>query len=120
VAFDTYSIRYFIKEHGVVTTLKKRTKGAYNSTTGSVSFTTVDHKVYGFSYKASPESLQENSVVTSMRKVIVSAIKTNHKPLPLPTVDDQIVINGTTYDILKVSDVKSANNVIFYTLDVRG
>lgn len=120
MAFDTYTIRYFINEHGVVTTLKKRTKGAYNSATGSVTFTTTEHKVYGFSYKTSPEALQENSVVTSVRKVILSGLKTNHKPLPMPTVEDQIVINGVTYDILKVSDVRSANNVVCYTLDVRG
>lgn len=120
MAFDNSSIRYFIKDHGSLITLKKRVKGSYNTTTGSVSYTSTDYKVYGFSYKNSPTTLQDNSVVVATRKVILSNLQKNGLTLPEPKTDDQVVINGSTFDIIKVMVVKSADKVVCYTLDVKG
>ncbi len=120
MAFDNSSIRYFIKDHGTLVTLKKRTKGAYNTSTGSITYTSADYTVYGFSYKNSPTILQDNSVVVATRKVILSNLQKNGSALPEPKTDDQIVVEGSTFDIIKVTVVKSANKVVCYTLDVKG
>lgn len=120
MSFDNTSIRYFIKEHGLLLTLRKRAKGAYNTTTGTVSYTNTDYSAYGFSYKNTPISLQDNSVIVATRKVILSNLQSNGSSLPEPKTEDQIIVDGSTFDIIKVMVVKSADKVVCYTLDVKG
>lgn len=120
MAFDNYTIRYFIKDHGLPTTLRKKSRGSYNATTGTVTETPTDYSTYGYSYKSVPTKLQDNSTVISTRKVIVSNLQTNYTALPTPKAGDQVIINNFTYDIVTVSEVRSAGSVVCYTLDVTG
>ena len=121
MAFDSYSIRYFIKEHGITMTLRQRTQGSYNSTTGTVANTTTDYQTVGFSFHSVPYDLQQkNSVVVASRQIIFTSLQVNGSALPKPKVNDQVIISGFTHDILKVQEVKSANNVIIYVVDVKG
>ena len=120
MAFDNYTIRYFIKDHGLPAILRKKSRSSYNATTGTVSETNTDYRTYGYSYKSVPTQLQENSTVLSTRKVIISNLQTNHKVLPTPKAGDQVIINSFTYDIVSVSEVRSASSVVCYTLDVKG
>lgn len=120
MAFDNGTIRYFIRDHGVLVTLRKRAKGSYDASTGSVEYTNTDYKVYGYSYKNSPTDLTDNSTIISTRKLILSNLQKNGKELPSPKVNDQIVINNEVFNIMKVSVVKSANKVVCYTLDLKG
>lgn len=120
MAFDTYTIKYFIKDHGTLITLRKVSKGAYDNATGKVTNTNTDYKTYGYSYKSVPDGLTDNSIVTSTRKVIISGVQKNNKVLPQPRVGDQVIVGGSTYDILRVYEVKDSSNTVIYTLDVKG
>lgn len=101
-------------------TLRKVTKGSYNNTTGQVTNTNTDYSAYGYSYKSVPDNLTENSVVVSSRKVIISGLQSNYTSLPTPKVGDQIILSGSAYDILRVSEVRDGTNLVIYTLDVKG
>lgn len=120
MAFDQTSIRLFLKEHGKVVTLRKREAGEYDVTTGTIFYSTADYLVNGYSMSNSPFELTDTSVVISTRRVIISAKQINGEELPQPSINDQIIVDDQSFDVLKVYDSKSHDSMICYTLVCKG
>lgn len=120
MAFDASSIRYFIREHGILMSLKKRDQGEYDSVTGTIGYLETDYSFYGFSYNHTPYFLNQNSIVVASLKIVIPSKQANGLAMVPPKVNDQVIINNLIYDILKVSEVSSANSVVCYTVDVKG
>jgi len=120
MAFNQYSTNYFIKQHGVTVTLRSRTTGSYDDATGVVAITYTDYSTYGFSNAIVPSDLTPNSVVNTHRTVILTDKQTNGTTLPLPKVNDQVIIGSVTLDVVEVNMVSSSSTVVYYLLKVDG
>ena len=120
MAFNGYTTKYFIKEHGSTVTLRSRTTGSYDDATGVVAITYTDYSVYGYSYTTVPSDLTPNSVIKNDRTVILSDKQVDGSALTLPKVNDQVIINSIIMDVVHVDVVKSNNTVAYYALKVKG
>ena len=120
MAFNQYPTKFFIKQHGVTVTLRSRTTGSYDDATGVVAITYTDYSTYGFSNAIVPSDLTPNSVVNTHRTVILTDKQTNNSALPLPKVNDQIIIGSVTLDVVEVNVVGSGSTVAYYLLKVDG
>lgn len=120
MSFNAYTTKYFIKEHGSTITLRSRTTGSYDDATGVVAITYTDYSVYGFSNAIVPSDLTPNSVINTHRTVILSDKQTNGSALPLPKVNDQVIIGSVTLDVVQVDMVNSSSTVVYYLLKVDG
>lgn len=120
MAFNAYTTKCFIKEHGSTITLRSRTTGSYDDATGVVAITYTDYSVYGYSHKTVPSDLTANSVIKNGRTVILSDKQTNGSALSQPKVNDQVIINSIIMDVVEVDMIKSNSTVVYYSLKVEG
>lgn len=120
MAFNKYPTDFFIKQHGIVVTLRSRATGSYNDATGVVAITYTDYSVYGFSNAIVPSDLAQDSVINTHRTVILKSKQVNNSALPLPKVNDQVIIGSVTLDVVEVDMVNSGSTVIYYILKVNG
>jgi len=119
MAFDPYTLRQLIKEHGIALTLRKRAAGAYNSDTGTVTTTNTDYAVRGYFYDYTPEMVDSNSILRGDRRVVLDSKLINGSATPAPDATDQIIGLGDTVNIVKVMEIKSGSATMCYQLQVR-
>ena len=119
MAFDPYTLRQLIKEHGISLTLRKRAASAYNSDTGSVTQTNTDYTVRGYFYDYTPDMVDGNSILRGDRRVVLDNTLVNGSATPQPDATDQIIGLGDTVDIVKVMEIKSGSAAMCYLLQVR-
>ena len=120
MAFNTFSTDFFIKQHGRPLTLRKRTTGTYDVSTGTVTQAYTDYQAYGYSSKTVPYELSDNSTVLNSRNIILTSHQIDGSNLPTPKVTDQVIVDGYTVDVTYVDVVKSNETVIYYTLKTKG
>ena len=119
MAFDNYTLRTMIKDHGIVLTLRKRAAGAYNVATGTVTTTNTDYAVRGYFYDYTPDMIDGNSILRGDRRVVLDSVLTNGTATPEPDATDQIIGLGDTVNIVKVMEIKSGSATMCYQLQVR-
>jgi hypothetical protein len=119
MAFDPFTLRQLIKEHGISATLRKRSESAYDNNTGTVTATNTDYTVKAYYYEFTPDMLDGQSVVRGDKRVVLDIYLTNGSATPKPDTTDQIIGYGKTSDIIDVSEIKSSSNVMCYLLQVR-
>lgn len=119
MAFDPYTLRQMIKEHGMALTLRKRAAGAYNVATGTVTTTNTDYAVRGYFYDYTPDMIDGNSILRGDRRVVLDSVLTNGTATPEPDATDQIIGLGDTVNIVKVMEIKSGSATMCYQLQVR-
>lgn len=119
MAFDVSGLRALINEHGIVLTLRKRSAGAYNNDTGTVTQTNTDYSVRGYFYDYTPDMVDGNSILRGDRRVVVDCKLTNGQATPEPDATDQIIGLGDTVDIVRVMEIKSGAGTMCYLLQVR-
>lgn len=119
MAFDPYTLRQMIKEHGIALTLRKRAAGAYNVATGTVTTTNTDYAVRGYFYDYTPDMIDGNSILRGDRRVVLDSVLTNGTATPEPDATDQIIGLGDTVNIVKVMEIKSGSATMCYQLQVR-
>lgn len=119
MAFDPYTLRQLIKEHGIALTLRKRAAGAYNSDTGTVTTTNTDYAVRGYFYDYTPEMVDSTSILRGDRRVVLDSKLINGSATPAPDATDQIIGLGDTVNIVKVMEIKSGSATMCYQLQVR-
>lgn len=119
MAFDAHTIRTLIREHGLVLTLRKRSSGAYDNDTGTVTQTNTDYAVRGYFYDFTPDMVDADSTLRGDRRVVLDAKLTNGQNTPEPDATDQIIGLGDTVNIVKVMEIKSGSNTMCYLLQVR-
>ena len=119
MAFDPYTLRQLIKEHGLSLTLRKRSAGAYNEATGAVTTTDTDYVVRGYFYDYTPDMVDGQSVLRGDRRVVLDSKLVNGSNTPEPDATDQIIGLGDTVNIVKVMEIKSGSATMCYQLQVR-
>lgn len=119
MAFDPYTLRQLIKEHGIVLTLRKRAASAYDNDLGTVTTTNTDYAVRGYFYDYTPDMIDGNSILRGDRRVVLDCKLTNGTNTPEPDATDQIIGLGDTVNIVKVMEIKSGSNTMCYLLQVR-
>ena len=119
MAFDPYTLRQMIKEHGIALTLRKRAAGAYNVATGTVTTTNTDYAVRGYFYDYTPDMIDGNSILRGDRRVVLDNKLTNGSATPEPDATDQVIGLGDTVNIVKVMEIKSGSGTMCYLLQVR-
>ena len=119
MAFDPYTLRQMIKEHGISLTLRKRAAGAYNNDTGAVTTTNTDYVVRGYFYDYTPDMIDGNSILRGDRRVVLDCKLVNSSNTPEPDATDQIIGLGDTVNIVKVMEIKSGSATMCYLLQVR-
>lgn len=119
MAFNPYTLRQLIKEHGIALTLRKRAAGAYNNDTGTVTTTNTDYAVRGYFYDYTPDMIDGNSILRGDRRVVLDCKLTNGTTTPEPDATDQIIGLGDTVNIVKVMEIKSGSATMCYLLQVR-
>ena len=119
MAFDPYSLRQLIKEHGIALTLRKRAASAYNDATGTVTTTNTDYTVQGYFYDYTPDMIDGNSILRGDRRVVLDSKLISGTTTPEPDATDQIIGLGDTVNIVKVMEIKSGSATMCYQLQVR-
>lgn len=119
MAFDPYTLRQLIKEHGIALTLRKRAASAYNNDLGTVTTTNTDYAVRGYFYDYTPDMVDGNSILRGDRRVVLDCKLTNGTNTPEPDATDQIIGLGDTVNIVKVMEIKSGIATMCYLLQVR-
>ena len=119
MAFDPYTLRQLIKEHGIALTLRKRAASAYDNDTGTVTTTNTDYTVRGYFYDYTPDMIDGNSILRGDRRVVLDCKLTNGTNTPEPDATDQIIGLGDTVNIVKVMEIKSGSATMCYLLQVR-
>ncbi len=119
MAFDPYTLRQMIKEHGIALTLRKRAAGAYDNDLGTVPTTNTDYAVRGYFYDYTPDMIDGNSILRGDRRVVLDSALTNGSATPEPDATDQIIGLGDTVNIVKVMEIKSGSGTMCYLLQVR-
>ena len=119
MAFDPYTLRQLIKEHGMALTLRKRAAGAYDSDLGTVTITNTDYAVRGYFYDYTPDMIDGNSILRGDRRVVLDSLLINGTATPEPDATDQIIGLGDTVNIVKVMEIKSGSSTMCYQLQVR-
>lgn len=119
MAFDPYTLRQLIKEHGIVLTLRKRAAGAYDNDTGTVTTTNTDYAVRGYFYDYTPDMVDGQSILRGDRRVVLDSVLVSGTSTPEPDATDQIIGLGDTVNIVKVMEIKSGSATMCYQLQVR-
>lgn len=119
MAFDPYTLRQLIKEHGLVLTLRKQTSGVYDNDTGAVTQTNTDYSVRGYFYDYTPDMVDGQSILRGDRRVVLDCKLVNGSNTPEPDATDQIIGLGDTVNIVKVMEIKSGSATMCYQLQVR-
>jgi len=119
MAFDPYTLRQLIKEHGISLTLRKRAASAYNSDTGTVTQTNTDYTVRGYFYDYTSDMIDGESILRGDRRVVLDCVLVNGSVTPEPDATDQIIGLGDTVNIVRVMEIKSSTNTMCYLLQVR-
>ena len=119
MAFDPYTLRQLIKEHGIALTLRKRAAGTYDNNTGTVTTTNTDYAVRGYFYDYTPDMVDGDSILRGDRRVVLDCKLTNGTNTPEPDATDQIIGLGDIVNIIKVMEIKSGANTMCYLLQVR-
>jgi hypothetical protein len=119
MAFDPYTLRQLIREHGISLTLRKRVASAYDSNTGTVTQTNTDYTVRGYFYDYTSDMIDGESILRGDRRVVLDCVLANGSATPEPDATDQIIGLGDTVNIVRVMEIKSSTNTMCYLLQVR-
>lgn len=99
---------------GGVATIRAISTGVYNPTTGTVSQTTSDTAVRGVLEDVNIREVNDLIQATDKRLLIAAADVTAG-----PTTADEVVISGTTYQVIRVTTIEQDNTPITYELILR-
>ena len=99
---------------GGVATIRTISTGAYNPTTGTVSQTTSDTAVRGVLEDVNIREVNDLIQATDKRLLIAAADVT-----AAPITADEVVISGTTYQVIRVTTIEQDNTPITYELILR-
>lgn len=119
MAFDPFTLRQMIREHGIALTLRKRAASAYSDATGTVTTTNTDYALRGYFYDYTPDMVDGDSILRGDRRVVLDNKLTNGSATPEPDATDQIIGLGDTVNIVKVMEIKSGSGTMCYLLQVR-
>ena len=99
---------------GGVATIRRVTTGAYNTSTGTVTETTTDTVVRGVLEDVRLSEVNDLIQSGDKRLLIAAADIAN-----APTTADEVLISGTTHQVIEVRTIEQGNTPITYELILR-
>ena len=99
---------------GGTATIRTVTAGAYNTTTGTVSETTVDTVVRGVLEDVNLREVND-LIQAKDKRFLIAAADTS----AAPTTADEVIVSGTTYQVIRVVTIEQNNTPITYELILR-
>lgn len=99
---------------GGVATIRTVTPGIYNPTTGTVNETTSDAAMRGVLEDVNLSEINDLIQATDKRLLIAAADVS-----AAPTTADEVLITGTTYQVIRVTTIEQDNTPITYELILR-
>lgn len=118
MSFDYSKLRAtatrLLTDKGLACTLRKKTVGAYNPATGSVTTATTDYAIVGvlLNYSKSLINDTDSLIQVNDRKAIIQGDIA-------PDTDDEFIFNGTIYRIISVKITNPAGLAVIYELQLR-
>jgi len=106
--FDAAPLRELINEHGVVVTLRKRSNGSYNVTTGKVVQSNTDYTVKVYFFNNDPSVGEYSNIVRAERRAVIADILVNGSVTPDVDVSDEIIYGGFTTTVTRASKITSS------------
>ena len=103
-----------MSKFGGTATIRRVTPGAYNTTTGTVSETTTDTAVRGVLEDVNLREVNDLIQATDKRLLIAAADISS-----APTIADEVLIGGITYQVIRVITIEQDNTPITYELILR-
>ncbi len=103
-----------MSKFGGVATIRTVTPGVYNPTNGTVSETTSDTAVRGVLEDVNLREVNDLIQATDKRLLIAAADVS-----AAPTTADEVIISGTTYQVIRVVTIEQDNMPITYELILR-
>jgi len=103
-----------MSKFGGTATIRRVTPGAYNTTTGTVSETTTDTAVRGVLEDVNLREVNDLIQATDKRLLIAAADISS-----APTTADEVLIDGITYQVIRVITIEQDNTPITYELILR-
>jgi hypothetical protein len=100
---------------GGTATIRRVTTGTYNPATGTVSESTSDTAVRGVLQDVNLREVNDLIRATDKRLLIAAA----DLSAP-PTTADEVIITGSTYQVIRVDTIEQDNTAITYELILRG
>jgi hypothetical protein len=110
--FDPSSLRQLINEHGITITLRKKTQGAYDVATGTVSQTNTDYTLKGFFFNNDPSVSEFQIQQTGERRVVLSDKLENGSNTPDVDTTDEIVFGSKTTTVIRVTQISSSTSTM--------
>ena len=95
-------------------TLRTVTPGVYNPTTGTASEATSDASIKGVLQDVSAREVGD-LIQAGDRRLTIAAADVN----AAPTTADRIIINGVTYQVVRIATIEQDNLPITYELILR-
>lgn len=96
-------------------TIRSVTTGAYNTSTGTVSETTSDTGIKGVLENVNLREVND-LIQAQDKRLIIAALDLNGT---VPKTSDEVIISGTTYQIITINTIEQDNTPITYELILR-
>jgi hypothetical protein len=103
-----------MSKFGGTATIRRVVTGAYNPTTGTVSETTTDTTVRGVLEDVNLREVNDLIQAGDKRLLIAAADISS-----APTTADEVLISGTTHQVIEVRTIEQDNTPITYELILR-
>lgn len=107
--FDAASLRKLINEHGVTVTLRKKSNGSYNVTTGKVVQSNTDYTVRVYFFNNDPSVGEFSNILKAERRAVISDILTNGLTTPDVDASDEIIHGSYTTTITRTTKITSGS-----------
>jgi hypothetical protein len=117
--FDPSSLRELIYEHGITVTLRKKSAGAYDVASGTITHTNTDYTVKGYFFNNDPSVAEFNTQMMGDRRLVLSDKLTNGVDTPEVLATDEIVFNGKTTTVTRNTKISSGGSTMCQMLYLR-
>lgn len=108
-----------LDEHGQTVTLRYVSEGTYDPSTGSLTGgSNSDSTVKAYFYNYMLDEINEQSVQSGDRRVVLHTLDTSGNTISEPSIDDKLIGQGDTVSIVSVQKIYS-DVLICYILQVR-
>jgi hypothetical protein len=114
------NVQSLVNRRGQTATLRKKSSGTYDPTTGSLgSVTNTDYTIKAYFAEYSLSEINNDSILMGDRKVLIAPKDTSGNLVPEPDHEDQILGVGDTVVIKRVQSIYNSDTLVCYICQVR-
>lgn len=114
------NVQTLVNRRGQTATLRKKSSGTYDPTTGSLgSVTDTDYTIKAYFADYDVTEINNDSILLGDRKVLIAAKDTSGNTVPEPDNNDQILGVGDTVVIKRVQSIYNGSTLVCYICQAR-